>query len=59
MTWQAIATAPGAEMIWLFSPDDGQHSGMFYDGMWLTILHDEMCLIQPTHWQPLPEPPHA
>lgn len=71
--WLPIETAPkdGTEVI-LYAPDDGVYSGWFdtWDDFmiskknisgWVTDWNDEFQVanncIDPTHWQPLPEPP--
>lgn len=57
--WQPIETAPKATSVWLFDPEVGQHSGFFYDGMWVTVVDEDLWTVNPTHWMPLPEPPEA
>lgn len=58
--WQPIETAPKKhqEYIWIFDPDVGQYNAHWRDE------HDCFCYTwdqapccNPTHWQPLPEPP--
>jgi len=64
--WQPIETAPGDETILIyvppFAPMQGTRSGRF--GTWMigarSIFGRDLAPgMEPTHWMPLPEPPHA
>jgi hypothetical protein len=56
-TWQQIETAPrdGTEIIGLFPCERRRRIVWFARGRWTDDDHHS--LIDPTHWQPLPNPP--
>lgn len=67
--WQPIETAPkdGIEVL-LWCPAEGTQPGYHDIGFWDPGSTDRveawrdavgMCVGDPTHWQPLPEPPQS
>ncbi len=57
--WLTIESAPKGEFEW-FNAWDGDlvFPACRYEGNFVDANHD-LAVPQPTHWQPLPEPPHA
>lgn len=61
MSWRPIETAP-KDATWVLTWDGNSQSVACYEksaGGWYFAWHeyDGPVTIQPTHWQPLPEPP--
>lgn len=54
--WQPIESAEPATPVLTWGPD-GMKVGFYYDGSWLEKGGDDLWMIEPTHWMPLPEPP--
>ncbi len=62
MTWQPIETAPKIEFAVILLGRQGRNAAMpcYWDGEgWkaATIFGQGLTYVDPTHWQPLPEPP--
>lgn len=56
--WQPISTAEAATPVLTWGPEDGIKVGFRYDGAWMSEGGDDLWMIEPTHWMPLPEPPN-
>ena len=60
--WMPIETAPrdGTNII-VYAPVDGVTASKFTLGCWqrLTVVYGDFPSNDPTHWQPLPEPPEG
>ena len=61
--WQRIDTAPkDGTVILAYCPDDGIVTVQYFtvNKQWGQISDsDRLTAFYPTHWMPLPEPPHA
>lgn len=63
MEWQPIKTAPkdGTKVLgfWNSKHIEGNQYGVirFEDGAWKEYEYEDDFIIEPTHWQKLPEPP--
>lgn len=57
--WQPIETAPKDGTYLLTSDGKWREVCKFVDGFWCSDLEGESYsyVLEPTHWQPLPEPP--
>ena len=63
MEWQPIETAPkdGAEALVWGPKQDCAYLAVWNDGWWVVDVHPDPwteLLSSPTHWMPLPAPPH-
>ena len=56
--WQPIETAPiGTKILLGWSTHDLRVVGLFLQGQWVDAMEGSTFQPDPTHWQPLPEPP--
>jgi len=56
--WQPIETAESATPVLTIGPD-GVKVAYRYDGRWLSEIGDELWVVEPTHWHPLPAAPEV